>query len=128
MTIAETSREFDITADTLRYYERIGLIPPVHRSQSGMRDYDEDDCRWVEFVKCMRNAGLSIEVLVEYVTLFRQGSSTVQARKKLLTEQRQQLADRIEEMKAVMARLDRKIDGYEDLMLNAEAHLKKDNE
>ena len=73
MTIAEVSRTYDLSADTLRYYERIGLIPPVHRSAGGIREYDEEDCRWIEFIKCMRGAGLPIESLVEYVALFQQG-------------------------------------------------------
>ncbi len=70
MLIAEVSKKYDIAADTLRYYERIGLIPPVNRNSSGRRDYTEEDCNWVYFIKCMRSAGLSIEVLVEYVTMF----------------------------------------------------------
>jgi DNA-binding transcriptional MerR regulator len=67
MTIAEVSKKFDLTPDTLRYYEHIGLIPHVNRNKSGLRDYTEDDCRWVGFIKCMRNAVLPIEVLNEYV-------------------------------------------------------------
>ena len=79
MTIAEVSKKYDISADTLRYYERIGLIPPVNRSRSGIRDYTEEDCRWVEFAKCMRGAGLQVEALIEYVALFQQGDETVPA-------------------------------------------------
>ena len=81
MTIAEVSRQFDITPDTLRYYERIGLIPPVPRTKSGIRDYDQTSCSWIEFIKCMRAAGLQIEALIEYVALFQQGDSTIGARK-----------------------------------------------
>ena len=84
MTIAEVSKKFDLSQDTLRYYERIGLIPGVNRNKSGIRDYTEEDCRWVEFIKCMRNAGLPIEVLIEYVTLFQQGDETIEARKELI--------------------------------------------
>ncbi|MBX4266657.1 MerR family transcriptional regulator [Clostridium estertheticum] len=62
MIISQTSQKYDITADTLRYHERIGLIPPVNRNASGIRDYTEDDCNWVHFIKCMRSAGLSIEI------------------------------------------------------------------
>ncbi len=54
MTISEVSKKYDITADTLRYYERIGLIPPVPRTKSGLRDYDESSCNWVNFIKCMK--------------------------------------------------------------------------
>jgi DNA-binding transcriptional MerR regulator len=114
MTIAEVSKEYELTPDTLRYYERIGLIPPVNRNSSGNRDYKEDDCRWVSFIKCMRSAGLSIEVLLEYVSLFRQGDETRGARKDLLEAQRRQLLERIEELHDTLAVLDKKIAGYEN--------------
>lgn len=125
MTITEVSQEYDITADTLRYYERIGLIPPVNRHASGIRDYTEEDCNWVHFIKCMRGAGLSIEVLVEYVTMFQQGNSTIKARKELLIAQRSQLAEKINEMHQTLQRLDKKIDGYEERVLVKEEQLKR---
>ena len=112
MTIAEVSKTFGLTADTLRYYERIGLIPPVKRSSSGIRDYDEKDCNWVEFIKCMRGVGIP--------AMFRLGKETIAARKALLVEQRQQLADKIVAMQAVLERLDMKIDGYEERCLKFE--------
>lgn len=125
MTITEVSRNYNLTADTLRYYERIGLIPPVNRNNSGVRDFTEEDCNWVQFIKCMRGAGLSIEVLIEYVKMFQEGNSTVKARKELLIEQRNQLADRIKEMQETLDRLDKKIDGYEERVLRKEKDLVK---
>ena len=91
MTIAEVSKNYEISADTLRYYERIGLLPPVPRTKSGIRDYDEDSLKWIQLMKCMRKAGVQIEALVEYVALFEQGTETVNARKNILVEQRAQL-------------------------------------
>ena len=125
MTITEVSRKYNLTADTLRYYERIGLIPPVNRNNSGVRYFTEEDCNWVQFIKCMRGAGLSIEVLIEYVKMFQEGNSTVKARKELLIEQRNQLADRIREMQETLDRLDKKIDGYEERVLRKEKDLGK---
>ena len=125
MRIAEASQKYDMTADTLRYYERIGLIPPVNRNASGIRDYTKEDCNWVEFIKCMRGAGLSIETLIGYVTMFQQGNPTIEARKKLLIEQRNQLAEKIKEMQQTLKRLDKKIDGYEERVLVKEEQLKK---
>ena len=113
MTIAEVSRRFDLSADTLRYYERIGLIPPVPRTKSGMRDYDEEACNWIEVMKCMRAAGVQIEALIEYVALFQRGDETVEARKALLIEQREQLTARMEEMQQSLDRLNHKIERYE---------------
>ena len=125
MTITEVSKRYELNADTIRYYERIGLIPRVNRNKSGIRDFTEEDCRRVEFIKWMRGAGLSIEILTEYVNLFQEGSSTVKARKELLIEQRNQLADRIREMQETLDRLDRKIDGYEEIFLTKEEDLKR---
>lgn len=115
MTIAEVSKLMNLTNDTLRYYERIGLIPPVHRNKSGIRDYDGEDLRWVEFIKCMRSAGLPIEALIEYVNLFRQGDDTTEARKALLIEQRDLLIKRMEDMQATLDRLNKKIEHYEHI-------------
>lgn len=113
MTIAEVSRKYDVSADTLRYYERIGLIPPVPRNKSGIRDYDETSCGWVELMKCMRSAGVQIEALIEYVALYLQGDATANARKNLLIEQREVLLARMGEMQASLNRLNDKIDRYE---------------
>lgn len=128
MTIAEVSKKYDLTADTLRYYERIGLLPSVNRNSSGNRDYTEEDCRWVHFIKCMRSAGLSIEVLIEYVSLFQQGNETTGIRKELLLEQRKQIVEKIDGLQNTLAYLDIKIDGYEDRMLKYEENLKKFDE
>lgn len=113
MTISEVSKEFDISPDTLRYYERVGLIPPVPRTKSGVRNYDQDSCRWVELMKCMRAAGVQIEALVEYVALYQQGDSTADARKAILIEQRESLLARMEEMQQTLDRLNYKIQLYE---------------
>ena len=123
MTIAEVSKQYNISADTLRYYERIGLIPPVNRNKNGIRDYTDEDCKWVDFIKCMRSAGLSIEVLIEYVTLFRQGNSTIEARKEILIEQRGILEEKINFMTATLERLNYKIDNYDTIILSAENRL-----
>lgn len=113
MTITQASKKYGLTPDTLRYYERIGLIPPVPRTKSGIRDYDEDSCRWIELMKCMRRAGVQIEALIEYVALFRQGEETADARKNILLEQREQLISRMEDMQQSLDRLNDKIKRYE---------------
>lgn len=125
MTITEVSKKFDLSQDTLRYYERIGLIPIVNRNKSGIRDYTEEDCKWIEFIKCMRGAGLPIEVLIEYVTLFQHGDATTQARKELLIEQRKQLTARMEEIKKTLEILDYKIESYENSVARKEKELKR---
>ena len=106
MTIAETSKKYGLTADTLRYYERIGLIPPVPRTKGGVRDFDEASCRWIELVKCMRSAGVQIEALIEYGALCRQGEGTEERRKDILVEQRARLRGRMEKNQQTLEPLD----------------------
>ena len=120
MKIAEVSERYGLSSDTLRYYERIGLIPTVQRDTGGIRDYNEIDLRRVEFVKCMRSAGLPIEVLIEYVGLVQQGDGTIQARKEILIDQRALLAGRMAEMQKTLDILDHKIEVYEKAVLGKE--------
>ena len=120
MKIAEVGERYGISLDTLRYYERIGLIPPVHRNEGGIRDYNDLDLRRVEFIKCMRSAGLSIEVLIEYVDLVQQGDDTIETRKGILKEQRELLLARMKELQKTLDLLDHKIDVYENAVLKKE--------
>ena len=120
MTIAEVSKKYELSADTLRYYERIGLVPPVPRNKSGIRDYDEESCQWIELMKCMRAAGVQIEALIEYVALFQQGDETIGARKALLIEQRDQLVERMAEMQRSLDRLNDKIERYDQGLMTKE--------
>lgn len=123
MNISEVSKKFDIPIDTLRYYEKEGLIPPVHRTESGIRDYTEQDCGWVEFIKCMRSAGLSIETLREYITLYGKGNRTLQKRKNLLIAERDKLKTRLDKMQKTLERLNYKINVYEERIVACEKEL-----
>ena len=114
MTIGEVSEKYEITTDTLRYYERIGLIPPVPRRKNGIRDYDETACGWVSFVKCMRAAGVQIEALIEYIALM-QANTGLERRKNILIEQRTRLQKQAEHLRTTIERLDYKIANYEKL-------------
>ena len=123
MRIAEVSKKYDNSADTLRYYERIGLLEHVRRNESGIRDYSEADCARIQFIKCMRGANVSIEALIEYMQLFAEGDSTVAARKALLEEQRDLVQERINEMQAGLDRLNYKIENYDSIIRKAEQGL-----
>ena len=123
MTIAEVSKKVNLSADTLRYYERIGLIPEVNRTESGIRNYTEKDLGHLEFIICFRNAGVSIETLIEYMRLYKQGDSTLEARKQLLISQREIMQKRLEEIQETFERLNFKIDNYEKLLIEKEKEL-----
>ena len=123
MTIAEVSKKVNLSADTLRYYERIGLIPEVNRTESGIRNYTEKDLGHLEFVICFRNAGVSIETLIEYMRLYKQGDATLEARKQLLISQREIMQKRLDEIQSTFERLNFKIDNYEKLLIEREKEL-----
>ena len=114
MTIKEVSEKFNISQDTLRYYERVGMIPPVTRTSGGIRDYQESDLGWVELAICMRSAGLPVEALIEYVKLTQEGDKTIEARLQLLSEQRESLIEQQKKINDTLKRLDYKIGRYEE--------------
>lgn len=113
LTIKEVSEKYDISQDTLRYYERVGMIPPVTRTASGIRDYQEKDLNWVELAKCMRSAGLPVEAMIEYVRLVQEGDSTLAARLQLLTDQKELLLEQKNKIDTTLERLNYKISRYE---------------
>lgn len=119
MRIAEVAEQYGLSADTLRYYERIGLLRPVRRNASGVRDYSEEDCARISFVKCMRGANVSIEALIEYMQLFEQGESTLEARRQILIEQRDEARKRLDRIQEGLDRLDYKIAHYDELLAHS---------
>jgi len=123
MNIAEVAARFDLTQDTLRYYEKVGLIPKINRTSGGIRSYTEYDCGWIDFIKCMRNAGVQVDALVEYVKLFEQGDSTVDVRKQILVRERDRIAAQVAEMQSTLDRLKAKIERYEQDIIPAEKEL-----
>ena len=113
MTIKEVSEKYDITQDTLRYYERIGMIPAVGRTSGGICDYQENDLGWVELAICMRNAGLPVEAMIEYVQLYQKGDSTLAARLELLQDQLNVLLEQQKRTQETIERLEYKISRYQ---------------
>ncbi|MBR5925852.1 MAG: MerR family transcriptional regulator [Firmicutes bacterium] len=116
MTIKEICEKYNLTADTLRYYERVGVIPTVNRTKGGIRNYTEEDESWVENAVCMRSAGVPVEMLIEYVRLFREGDSTLQARRDLLAEARVGVQEQLDKYQSTMDRLNYKISRYDEAL------------
>jgi len=124
MTIAEVSKQYQISTDTLRYYEKEGLIPYINRTESGVRNYTEEDCARIGFIKCMRSAGLSIEVLKQYFELFKRGKRTLKTRRDLLAAEREKLQVRLSELQDTLKRLDYKISVYDKAIKSKTKELK----
>ena len=113
MNISKVSREYGISPETLRYYERIGLIPKVTRNAKGHRDYSEKDLQWLYYVRALRKAGIPVETLRKYAALLRLGDSTSKERKALLLQQAEWLEQEIEQMQETLNYLRTKIAAYE---------------
>ena len=124
MTISQVSKRCNISPDTLRYYEKEGLISGVSRTEGGVRNYTEQDCRQIEFIKCMRGAGLSVAVLKQYFELFKRGKRTLKARRDLLATERKSLLVRLTELQNTLSRLDYKISVYDKALKSKTKELK----
>ncbi len=114
MTIKEVSEKYNLSQDTLRYYERVGMIPPVTRTSGGIRNYTPEDLGWVELALCMRSAGLPVEAMIEYVKLSQMGDATFAARLQLLQEQKEALLAQRRQIDTTLERLDYKISRYQE--------------
>ena len=123
MNIKKASEMTGVSIDTIRYYEKIGLIMPIKRL-NGIRKFNERNINQIIFANTMRQAGLGIELLNDYVSLvFENDSSTVLARKAILAEAIEKLNDKIDETIKARDYLEWKIDNYDTHMINAENNL-----
>lgn len=116
MNIKKAAELFSLTADTLRYYEQVGVIPPVKRNTSGYRDYTTSDLNWIYLVKSLKSAGLSINSLIEFATLSQKTHSNEVgiAQKEILTNQLKEVDEKIAEMTQVRDLLGYKIETYDE--------------
>jgi DNA-binding transcriptional MerR regulator len=128
MIIKEMSERVGLSADTLRYYERIGVIPAVPRTEYGVRTYSEVHLEWIESILKLKASGMTLEMIIEYVRLANIGDTTIEARKSLLEEERERISEKISALKQRQSMIDLKIkDYYEDLLPKTTAMIKKMN-
>lgn len=123
MNIKEVSQLTGLSADTLRYYEKIGLIPKIKRGNGGIRKFDEDDLKWITFSRELRQAGMSIDNVLAYISLYRQPIDNQAARKQLLEDQRQLLLEKMSELNQMVSLLDNRIENYPEFVGEVEAAL-----
>ncbi len=116
MTIREIAAKTNMSTDTLRYYERIGLLPPVPRNAAGIRNYDEYFVNFINFIKKLKASGMSLEHIIDYIRLAEMGDATIQERKKLLAEARETLLDKINSLQLVAEMADYQLRNYENLL------------
>ena len=120
MTIKEVCETYNISADTLRYYERVGVIPEVHRTAGGIRDYQESDIGWVQNAICLWDAGVPVELIVEYVKLYQEGDETFAARRDLLLQAKEGILEARSKYDRALKRLNYKIGCYDRAVLTGQ--------
>ena len=116
MTIREIAAKTNMSTDTLRYYGRIGLLPPVPRNAAGIRNYHEYFVNFINFIKKLKASGMSLEHIIDYIRLAEMGDATIQERKKLLAEARETLLDKINSLQLVAELADYQLRNYENLL------------
>ena len=112
MKIGELAKRSGLTGHTIRYYERIGLLPRAQRDRSNQRDYDAAILRWIEFLGRLKTTGMPIREMLVYARLRAEGASTTQERRALLERHRVGVRRRLSELQASLLVLDEKIAGY----------------
>ena len=112
LTIQEVAHATGLTAHTLRYYERIGLIHPINREENTRRCYTADDVGWIDFLLKLRATGMSIKDMQRYAELQRRGDETLPQRVEMLKSLRDRVESHIEEMNEHLNLIHYKIDYY----------------
>ncbi|AKN30047.1 transcriptional regulator [Clostridium carboxidivorans P7] len=113
MNIKEAARITGISIDNLRYYERIGLIPEVPRTASGIRNYDEMSLHWIEFAMHFKRAGMPLDSITEYIQLALKGEATKEARREILLETKENLEEKMSGIQESLDAINYKLDNYD---------------
>lgn len=111
-TINEVANIFDISAHTIRFYDKEGLLPFVARNKSGNREFTESDVNFFKIICCLKNTGMQIKDIKKYIDLCMEGTDTIDVRKKLLMEHRKEIIKRMSVLKGNLGLIDSKIEIY----------------
>ena len=117
MTIKEVAKKTGVSADTLRYYERIGLLPAVPRKSNGIRDYDEFFIDWIAFIQDLKSVGMSLEAILDYISLTKLGEASRKERKQLLVEVQHILLNKIKMLHTMVEKNNYHLEHYDDVLL-----------
>lgn len=115
MNISEFASRCGVSAHTLRYYEKIGLLPAIARNASGHRDFDDDDLAWIAFVTRLKHTGMPLAEIQRYARLRADGAATTAQRRALLEDHADTLAQEIAAQKEHLRRIHDKIAWYRSL-------------
>lgn len=113
-TIAQTAEKMKLTAHTLRYYDRVGLLPFVQRTESGIRNFTDSDLDWISMICCLKGTGMSIKKIKEFIDLCIEGDETLEERRQIFIKQRENVLVQIEELQKHLDKVNHKIKFYDE--------------
>ena len=120
-SIQDVSKKTGLSAHTLRYYEKEGLISGVERTQGGFRQYTDEDLERLGLICCLKNTGMSIQEIARFVQLTREGDHTLEERVELLREHRERVLERMEEMQKYLEKVTWKLNFFTEKLHAYEA-------
>lgn len=113
-TISKAAETVGLSSYTLRYYEKIGLLPEVKRNENGIRIYKDSDIFWIDLIKCLKDTGMTIAEIQYIVELSLKGEDTIPTRKEILRNHKANLEKQMEALKVSMSKIDKKLEWYDD--------------
>lgn len=112
-TISQVAKRFDLTAHTIRYYDKEGLLPFVDRSQAGNREFSDHDLEWLQLICCLKNTGMPIKQIKQYIKLCLQGDETLEIRRQIFLDHRAKVLKQMENLKEHLKTINYKLKIYE---------------
>ncbi|VBB07389.1 merr bacterial regulatory protein hth signature [Lucifera butyrica] len=116
-TIKQVAETLDLTAYTLRYYEKEGLLPFIERDKNGNRIFNDNDVEWVSLIRCLRDTGMSVSEIKRYVELCLEGDKTVEVRRLILLQHKKEVEQKIEQMNGYLVRINKKLSYYDNFVI-----------
>jgi DNA-binding transcriptional MerR regulator len=113
-SIKQVAERLDLTAYTLRYYEKEGLLPFVERDENGNRLFHDSDIEWIKLICCLRDTGMAIGEIKRYVDLCMKGDQTVEVRRQIILQHKHAVEQKIEQMNNYLAKINKKLEYYDD--------------
>lgn len=117
-TIKEVTKKYNLSASTLRYYEKEGLLPKIKKNQSNQRIYNDDDLQWLDIIMCMRKTGMTIAYIRDYIKLCQESDSTLEKRYEIFLKQREILLSHQQELEKNINTVNYKINLYKNKLSN----------
>lgn len=125
-TIAQASERCGLTPHTLRYYDKEGLLPYVDRSPSGIRQFKEIDFEWLKTITCLKNTGMTIKKIKEFIDFAMQGDDTLELRLEIIRNHKKVVEQQMEELRQHMDTIEHKLWYYETAVQAGTTAIHKD--